>query len=111
MDSSLTQLQSLSDFFRKSFLRLALVALVFVISFAIHNFGVARYLISSICWMILAIFALNAWSIVHRNHYRIRVIQFCLVPAILLLLVLLLSAQTDPLTGLLNRTLLQATLD
>lgn len=93
MDSYPEQLQVTFDFLRKSFLRLALVALAFITPFAIHNFLEARYLISSICWVILAIFAFNAWYIMRHNHYRIFVTQFCLVPAILLLLALLLSEQ------------------
>ncbi len=91
MDLYPKQLQSRSEFLRKSFLRLAIVALAVITPFTIHNLIGARYLIGTVCCVILIIFAFNAWSIVRHNHYRIVVTQFGLVPAILLLLVLLLS--------------------
>lgn len=94
MDSYPEHLQSVSsDFLCKSFVRLALVALAFITPFAIHNLIEGRYLVSAICWVILAIFAFNAWSIIDRNHYRIAITQFGLVPAIFCLLIVLLSNQ------------------
>lgn len=91
MDLYPEQLQFRADFLRKSFLRLALVALVFITPFAVHNLIEERYLVGIVCWVILGIFAFNAWSIIRHNYYRIVVTQFALVPAILFLLILLLS--------------------
>lgn len=91
MDLYPEQLQSKSDFLSNSFLRLALVAYVFITPFAIYNIVSGRYLIGSVCCAILAIVGFNAWSIFRHHHYRIVVTQFVLIPAILFLLVLLLS--------------------
>ncbi|MBT9312031.1 GGDEF domain-containing protein [Leptothoe kymatousa TAU-MAC 1615] len=93
MDLYPEQLQATSDFLRTSFLRLALVAIVFITPFAIYNFLVAQYLISIICWAILIAFTVNAGLIVWHNRYRIVLTQFGLVPIILLLLVVLLGQQ------------------
>lgn len=93
MDFYPEQLQATSDFLRKSFLRLALVAIVFITPFAIYNFLAAQYFVSIICWAILIIFTVNAWLIRRHNRYRIAVTQFGLVPTILLLLLVLLGQQ------------------
>lgn len=81
-----------SDFLRKSTLGVALASLLVLTPFSINNFFNDRFLLGVGSLAIVAILAINAWSIT-RGRYHSYLILLVLVPVVTFFLILALQQQ------------------